>query len=132
MKAYINSVGMISPQRTFDGAFFSDGMTEYNQQAIRCVEPDYKTLIDPVKLRRMSRILKMGLGAASICMGNSGVRPDAVIVGTGLACPTDLEKLFFAIKNEKEQFLGMNAVADTVHKFVAQYDWQPNSHSVQT
>lgn len=118
MKAYINSVGMISPQRTFDGAFFSDGMTEYNQQAIRCVEPDYKTLIDPVKLRRMSRILKMGLGAASICMGNSGVRPDAVIVGTGLACLTDLEKFFFAIKNEKEQFLSPIPFINSSHNMI--------------
>ncbi len=119
MKAYINSVGVISPQPTFGGSFLAEGMTEYDQQVLHCIEPDYKTVIDPVKLRRMSRILKMGLGASGVCMQRSGVKPDAVVVGTGLACLNDLEKFFFSVKNENEQFLSPIPFINSSHNMIS-------------
>lgn len=119
MKAYINSAVAISPQHTFDGTFFAEGMAEYNQQVLHCIEPDYKTIINPVKLRRMSRILKMGLGAAGTCMERSGANPEAVIVGTGLACLSDLEKFFFSVKTENEQLLSPIPFINSSHNMIS-------------
>jgi len=91
MYAYIASIGLISPQHTCTGDF-SCGVEYNHQNRVACIEPTYKEYINPVQLRRMSRILKLGLGAAQLCLHQiDGFSPDAIVVGTGLACVGDLE-----------------------------------------
>lgn len=118
MKAYINAIGAITPQHTFDGSFFEHGFDEYNQPQLCCIEPDYKEFINPVKLRRMPRILKMGLGAASICTCHS-TQPDAIIVGTGLGCLADLEKFQASVKNDGEQLLSPTPFVNSSHNMIS-------------
>lgn len=118
MKAYINAHGIISPQRTFNGAFFENGPEEYNQPQMHCIEPDYKEFINPAKLRRMSRILKMGLGAASLCV-QRGTQPDAIILGTGFGCLADLEKFQYAMKAENEQLLSPTPFVNSSHNMIS-------------
>ncbi|MBR5958802.1 MAG: beta-ketoacyl synthase chain length factor [Salinivirgaceae bacterium] len=118
MKAYINAHGIISPQHTFDGAFFENGPEEYNQPQMHCIEPDYKEFINPAKLRRMSRILKMGLGAASLCV-QRGTQPDAIILGTGFGCLADLEKFQYAMKAENEQLLSPTPFVNSSHNMIS-------------
>lgn len=105
---YINSIGLISPQSTIEDGHYV------------CAEPVYKDFINPVQLRRMSRILKMGLGASSICINNlPEVEIDAIIVGTGLACITDLEKFLFSVLDENEQVLSPTPFINSSHNTVA-------------
>ena len=105
---YINSIGCISPEGTMkDGHFV-------------CVEPVYKEFINPVQLRRMSRILKMGLGASSICINNlPETEIDAVVVGTGLACITDLENFLASVIYGNEQGLSPTPFINSSHNTVA-------------
>ena len=43
-------------------------------------EPDYRTLLDPKLLRRMSRIIRMGAAAALTCLREAGIAmPDAIV-----------------------------------------------------
>lgn len=87
---------------------------------MHCVEPVYKEYINPVALRRMSRVVKMGLAAASICMRRlPGESPEAVIVGTGLACLTDLEKFTRLVEEYDEQMLPPIPFINSAHNTVA-------------
>jgi 3-oxoacyl-(acyl-carrier-protein) synthase len=120
MQAYINSIGLISPQMTYDGSFFQTPLNESTGFFMSCVEPSYKEFINPVKLRRMSRILKMGLGASSICLNNlKGTQIDAVVVGTGYACINDLVKFLVSVLDENEQSLSPIPFINSSHNTVA-------------
>ena len=105
---YINSIGLISPQNSIEDGHFV------------CIEPVYTEFINPVQLRRMSRIIKMGLGASSMCINNlPGVKIDAIIIGTGLACVVDLEKFLISILDEDEQGLSPIPFINSSHNTVA-------------
>ncbi|MDR3251775.1 MAG: beta-ketoacyl synthase chain length factor [Tannerella sp.] len=117
--AYINSIGFISPQNTSDNGFACD-ISHEGEKTLRCVEPDYGKLINPVQLRRMSHILKLGIGAAQICLNGAGnVRPDAIVVGTGLACVIDLETFLVAVLEENGQRLSPIPFINSSHNTVA-------------
>lgn len=120
MQAYINSVALISPQHTYDGSFLDKPIAQPSGSYFSCIEPAYKDLINPVQLRRMSRILKMGLGASRMCMNNANeVGIDAVVVGTGLACIADLEKFLQSVIYENEQSLSPIPFINSSHNTVA-------------
>jgi hypothetical protein len=81
---FINGVGMISPQPTFNNAEFLTTINQYDQNVLAAVHPDFKEYINPVQLRRLSRMLRIGLTAATICVRDSGInQPDGVITGSG-------------------------------------------------
>ncbi|HET9276606.1 MAG TPA: beta-ketoacyl synthase, partial [Flavitalea sp.] len=61
MKFYIRATGNISPQHTFGQSSLCDDIIEYNTNRLRSIEPDYSKLIDVKLIRRMSRIIKMGV-----------------------------------------------------------------------
>ncbi len=120
MQTYINSIGLISPQQTFDGDFFGHPLHCSSEFHLSSVEPPYKEVINPVQLRRMSRILKMGLGASSICINNlPDAKVDAIVVGTGLACIVDLEKFLLSVLDGNEQMLSPIPFINSSHNTVA-------------
>ncbi len=103
--AFINGIGVISPQRTEDSTEFLSEVMEYTADYLKCIEPVYKTYIDPIQSRRMSRLMKMGIASAKLCMADSGINmPDAIITGTGLGSVEDTEKILGEITKE-ERFL---------------------------
>ncbi|MDR0581725.1 MAG: beta-ketoacyl synthase chain length factor [Prevotellaceae bacterium] len=119
MHAYLTSTGLISPQRTFENDF-SCGLQTEGAAILPAIEPDYRGLISPVQLRRMSRILKLGIGAAQLCINNAGgLQPDAIIVGTGLACVNDLEIFLKSIIETGEQSLSSIPFINSLHNTVA-------------
>jgi 3-oxoacyl-(acyl-carrier-protein) synthase len=119
MQAYLTSIGLISPQRTFENDF-SCGLPTADASILPAIEPNYKGLINPVQLRRISRILKLGLGAAQLCINNAGgLKPDAIVVGTGLACVNDLEIFLKSIIEAGEQSLSPIPFINSLHNTVA-------------
>jgi 3-oxoacyl-[acyl-carrier-protein] synthase II len=120
MKAYITSTGLISPQDTHKGMEFPDYVREEVSNRLTCIEPDYKVLINPVQLRRMPRILKMGLAAARLCINRSGgINPDGIIVGTGLGCLDNLEKFLMEVLDNKEHITSVLPFINSTHNAVA-------------
>lgn len=116
---YINSIGLISPQPTAENDFRFNYFQE-GKNRLRCIEPDYKKLINPVQLRRMSRILKLGLGAMQICLNRTGdIQPDAILVGTGLACINELETFLRSVSDGNEQSLSPIPFINSSHNTVA-------------
>jgi 3-oxoacyl-(acyl-carrier-protein) synthase len=70
----------------------------HNTDYLKCLEPDYKKFLDPIQARRISRLIKMGITSALLCMKDAGIdMPDAIITGTGLGSIEDTEKILGAI-----------------------------------
>lgn len=56
-------------------------------------EPNFRKYINPVAIRRMSRLLKMGICAGMNALEQAGVeKPDGIITGTGRGSMTDTER----------------------------------------
>jgi len=92
--AYINGIGIISPQNTIPGSAFLEPVVEHSGEFLSAIEPLFKSYIDPVAARRMSRLIKMGISSAKICLRDAGISmPDAIITGTGLGSVEDTEKI---------------------------------------
>jgi 3-oxoacyl-(acyl-carrier-protein) synthase len=120
MAAYILSSGVISPQETAGSQGFPDKITEVPGNRLRCAEPEYRGLIPPVQLRRMPRILKMGLAAAQLCLNRAGnASPDAIIVGTGLGCLESLEKFLTEVLTSGEHLTSVLPFINSTHNAVA-------------
>ncbi len=103
--AFINGIGLISPQKTAETKDFLDDVVEYTADYLKCIEPVYRAYIDPIQSRRMSRLIKMGIASAKMSLADAGcAMPDAIITGTGLGSVDDTEKILSEITKD-EQFL---------------------------
>jgi 3-oxoacyl-(acyl-carrier-protein) synthase len=119
MEAYIRGIGNISPQPTFDNESFLEEIREYQSARLQVVEPDYKQFIQPNQLRRMSRLLKMGVTAAGICLKDAGIdKPDAIITGTGLGMMEETEKFLNGMLDNGEKLLNPTAFIQSTHNTV--------------
>lgn len=105
-KYYIQGMAAISPQHTFDGDLFTAPLLITDTNLLSCKEPDYKPFIPANSLRRMSRVLKMGLAASLQCLqrSHSGV-PGAIVTGTGKGSLQDTERFLKEIDTYKETAL---------------------------
>ncbi len=103
---YINGVGIVSPQKTFDNREFLPEISSYNTNTLRCVVPDFKQYIAPNQIRRLSRMLRIGLSAAMICVQDSGNRsPEGIITATGYGLLNETEKFLAEMLQQDEKHL---------------------------
>lgn len=75
--------------------------------AFGTTEPDYKNIIkDANQRRRMSRVVKMGVAAALLCMEQYEDKAiDTILTATGLGCLTDTEKFIDSLIDNEERLL---------------------------
>jgi len=122
MEAFIRGVGNISPQYTYNNAFFLEEVVPHYSIRLLSREPDYKEYIKPIQLRRMSRVLKMGVTAAAICLRDAEVEtPDAIITATGLGMMEDSEKFLTSILDKRERFVNPTSFIQSTHNTVGAY-----------
>ncbi len=120
MKAYITSATAISPQDTFNQGIFSGSALIPPTPRMKCLEPDYKEILNPALSRRMSRIVKMGVAAALKSLKAAGIeKPGAIITGTGLGCLEDTGNFLASMIKNKEQFLTPTAFIQSTHNTIA-------------
>lgn len=106
VKCYIQGMAAISPQHTFDGDITTAPFVQTESNRLVCIEPDYKPFIPGNSLRRMTRVLRMGLTTALKCLANSGVAtPGPIVTGTGKGSLQDTEKFIKEIEQYKETAL---------------------------
>jgi len=119
MKAYILGSGNISPQATLDQGNFPEEIRRYDIPYLSAVEPDYKQYIKPIQLRRMSRVLKMGVVAAGAALREAGTeKPDAIITATGLGMMEETEKFLNSLIDNQEKLLNPTAFIQSTHNTV--------------
>ena len=118
---FIKGIGNISPQKTIDCNVFFDEIIKYPEvKYLKCIEPFYKKYLDPMTSRRMSRIVKMSLYAAKICLENAEIEnPDAIITGTGLGCAEDTETFLTSIIQNEEKLLNPSPFIQSTHNTIS-------------
>jgi 3-oxoacyl-[acyl-carrier-protein] synthase II len=111
---YIRSTGNVSPQGSFDQLLHAPA--SYSGDKLSCMEPDYSSFIDPKQIRRMSRIIKMGVAAAFDCLKDTGVSvPDAIITGTAYGCLADTDIFLTRLIENNEELLSPTAFIQSTH-----------------
>lgn len=114
---YIRSTGNISPQASFDQLL--NEPSSYAGEKLSCIEPDYAAYVDVKQIRRMSRIIKMGVASAMECLKDSGVTiPDAIITGTAYGCLADTDIFLTRLVENKEEMLSPTAFIQSTHNTV--------------
>jgi 3-oxoacyl-(acyl-carrier-protein) synthase len=118
-KVYINSVGSISAQKTFNNDSFLEDIVDYNDNVINVINPNYKDYIPPAAARRMAKGIKMGVVASKIALQDAKLENvDAIITGTGMGCVRDSEKFVSAIIDDDEQYLTPTSFIQSTHNTV--------------
>jgi len=116
---YIRATGNISPQKTFGHLSFLNEPVVYHGNRLACIEPDYKELIDVKLIRRMSRIIRMGVAAAKECLLEAGVKmPDAIITGTAYGCMEDTGVFLTRMVEFNEELLTPTAFIQSTHNTI--------------
>lgn len=118
-KVYINSIGSISAQNTFDNTGFLEDIVSYNETVIPAIDPIYKDYILPAAARRMAKGIKMGVVASKNALNEAGLENvDAIITGTGMGCVIDSEKFVSAIIDNNEEYLTPTSFIQSTHNTV--------------
>lgn len=119
MKLYIRATGNISPQNTFGRSSLPGMLAEYESHRLKCIEPDYTKLIDVKLIRRMSRIIRMGVAAALDCLKQGNVEnPDAIITGTAYGCLDDTGIFLQKMVQNREEMLTPTAFIQSTHNTI--------------
>ncbi len=110
MDLYINGTSCIS---AFDS---QQGLRIDVADRFTCIEPDYKLIIDQRQLRRMSRIMRMGLAAAIKTLEVANVQvPQAVITATGLGCLDDTGNFLVKMCDPDNRMMNPTAFIQSIH-----------------
>ncbi len=118
-KMYINGIGAISAQKTFDALFLEHAVLDNTSTVLPIIAPIYKDYINPTASRRMAKGVKNGIVASAIAL-KEAKNPDldAIITGTGMGCIEDSDKFLKAILDNKEQFLTPTSFIQSTHNTV--------------
>ncbi len=119
MSAYINGMGIISPQETFAVADFLTKPKTYSGDRLTAIEPDYTTWIDAKLLRRMSRIIRMGIATSTLALREADVKiPDAIVTGTSFGCLEDTGSFLTKLIQQKEEALNPTPFIQSTHNTI--------------
>ncbi len=118
-EVFIQGTCAISPQPTFEEGPLLEEVQDYEAIRLPCVEPVYKTIIDPRKARRMSKVVKMSVAAALLSLQRAEVeQPDAILTGTGIGCMRDTEKFLLSLLEDESQTLTPTSFIQSIHNTI--------------
>lgn len=113
-------MGCISPQHSLDNGTFLADPVSVEGNRLKAIDPNYKEFVPPDLVRRMGRIIKMGVASARTALADAGCQiPDAIITGTGLGCIEDTEKFLGNLIKSNEEFLTPTAFIQSTHNTVS-------------
>lgn len=99
---------------------FLGEVRHYQGNRLAVADPDYKQWIDIKQIRRMSRVIKMGVGASQLSLQDAGISmPDAIITGTAYGCLADTSVFLSKMVAQQEQLLTPTAFIQSTHNTVA-------------
>lgn len=103
---YILSASAISPQHALDPDKFLAPPAHTADGQLFITDADYTRYIDPVAIRRMSRLLKMSISTGIQCLRDAGIdQPEAIITGTGRGSMNDTERFLTDMISLREEAL---------------------------
>lgn len=111
MHAYVNSIHCISPYQAAGAAHAGTFIAS---------DPVYTEVLSPSELRRMPRLVKMGLYAATHCLADAGLDcVDAIVVGSGLGSFDGFEKFENTLLEQAEETMPPTAFIQSLDNAVA-------------
>lgn len=116
---FINAASAISPQLSFRQASFLQEWRPLTGHRAGCEEPAYAEIIEPKLIRRMSRIIRMGVATAMDALQQAGcTSPDAIITGTAYGCLEDTGIFLKRMVENQEEMLTPTAFIQSTHNTV--------------
>jgi 3-oxoacyl-[acyl-carrier-protein] synthase II len=116
MTAFINGMGILSAQGA--GARL-DAPTLLSGDVLKCQEPVYENYIAPPLLRRMSRIIRMGVTTGKLALQDAQCdMPDAIITGTGYGCLEDTDTFLTKMIRQNETGLNPTPFIQSTHNTI--------------
>lgn len=120
MAIYIISSEAISCQDSFEQQNGISEVTKHNGGFVPAILPDFKKYIDARLLRRMSKILRMGVATAKSSLDSAQIENlDAIIVGTAYGCLEDTSKFLNLLIDNKEEMLNPTPFIQSTHNTIA-------------
>ncbi|OSZ82355.1 hypothetical protein CAP35_03545 [Chitinophagaceae bacterium IBVUCB1] len=120
MELYITGTGIVSGAGNTGDDGFLKQEPSYHADKLLCVEPNYTAYIPPMQLRRMSKAVRIGIGASKMAMASAGIeKPDAIAVGTAMGCLADTEVFLGKMIAQDEQMLTPTAFIQSTHNTVS-------------
>ncbi len=117
---FINGSGCVSPQNTLNNNYLHDNILEHDRNFLQIVKPNYRDFIDIKALRRMSKIVRMGMVSSATALQEAGiVIPDAIMTATGMGCQNDTEIFLNSIIDDKEGLLAPTSFIRSTHNTVS-------------
>lgn len=126
---YVNGIGIVSPRKGLTAGSFPNEIDKADLGPMKCPDPGYREYIPADLIRRMGRVIKMGISAAKICLRDAGrkfpgeseqyAQPDAIITGTAWGCLEDTEKFLASMITNREELLTPTAFIQSTHNTVA-------------
>lgn len=117
MELYIKGVGILSAAGNNEEEHFLKQREQ--SEHFLCKEPDYTSYIPPMQLRRMSKAVRMGIGASKIALKQAEInKPDAISIGTAMGCLADTEIFLSKMTEQNEQMLTPTAFIQSTHNTV--------------
>lgn len=119
MDLYIKGTGIISAAGDNSDSSFLNQAPAYNTDQLLSKEPDYTAYIQPMQLRRMSKAVRMGIGASRMAMQQAGIeKPSAMSIGTAMGCLQDTEVFLSKMVAQDEQMLTPTSFIQSTHNTV--------------
>lgn len=119
-KIYINGLGCISPQESLNNLPLPAEPLCIEGNRLKTIDPNYKEFVPPEMVRRMGRIIKMGVAAGKTALADAGIeKPEMIITGTGLGCIQDTEKFLGNMIRNHEEFLTPTSFIQSTHNTVS-------------
>lgn len=118
MNIYIRSAACIAPTANIRPTDLPP-VAKPAGNRLACIEPRYEEFIDPKALRRMSRVIRIGVAAAKSCLMEAGLpMPDAIVTGTGYGCLEDTAVFLRNMITRKEEALQPATFIQSTHNTV--------------
>lgn len=115
---YINAISSISFQNFLEDKSLQPLKTIDKDSKL--IQPNYKQWIKPMKLRRMSKIVRMGLACTKDIISQTNTEDfDSIIVGTGLGCIKDTVKFIETINSVSTSSIPPTAFIQSTHNTIA-------------
>lgn len=116
---YIQATAAMSPQKTFGQVPFLIDQVIYPGNRLQVIEPAYNDWIEPKLLRRMSRIIRMGVSTAKACLQEGReTNPGAIITATAYGCLEDTGIFLTETIERKEEMPPPTAFIQSTHNTV--------------
>jgi 3-oxoacyl-[acyl-carrier-protein] synthase II len=119
-EVYVNGLGCISAQNTFDRNWFFADVKKAEKNFFKADELSFKNSIPANIGRRMSKIIRMGVASAMSCMKDAGVENiSAIVAGTGMGCFEDSEKFLRSMTENEEKLVSPATFIQSTHNTLA-------------